>query len=204
MAVNYSIKADVVDIRSDKPKQTDNFLVDTNVWYWLTYTKASLNAQSYQISNYPNYTNNALNAGATIFQSGLSLAELTHLIEKSERDIYNSSNSNVVPKVYRHNLHAERQKVCAEVQSACQQVLQLSSTLDITINTNLSQTAIGRFANDKVDGYDLFILESMSSHGVLQIITDDGDFTTVPGITVYTANKNVINAAKQQGRLVSR
>lgn len=37
MAVNYTVRAAVVDIRQDTPKREDAFLVDTNVWYWLTY-----------------------------------------------------------------------------------------------------------------------------------------------------------------------
>jgi hypothetical protein len=41
-------------------------------------------------------------------------------------------------------------------------------------------------------------------HGVLQLITDDGDFATVPGIQVFTANRNVINAARSQGKLQTR
>lgn len=91
MAINYTVQAEVVDISADTPKTEDAFLVDTNVWYWLTYSRASQSARPpayYQTSNYPNYTNAALGAGARIFQSGLSLAELTHLIEKAEREIY--------------------------------------------------------------------------------------------------------------------
>ena len=33
--VAYSIKADVVDIRVDKPRSDDTLLVDTNVWLGL-------------------------------------------------------------------------------------------------------------------------------------------------------------------------
>lgn len=42
MAVNYVIAADIIDVRVDTPKPEDVFLVDSNVWYWMTYTKASL------------------------------------------------------------------------------------------------------------------------------------------------------------------
>ena len=45
MAVNYNIQANVVDIRKDLPKSNDVFLVDTNVWYWITYTRASQSGQ---------------------------------------------------------------------------------------------------------------------------------------------------------------
>lgn len=35
-------------------------------------------------------------------------------------------------------------------------------------------------------------------------ITDDGDFATVPGIQVFTANRNVIIAARSQGKMLTR
>lgn len=41
MPVNYIVQAEVVDIRSDAPKNEDIFLVDTNAWYWYTYTVES-------------------------------------------------------------------------------------------------------------------------------------------------------------------
>jgi hypothetical protein len=48
------------------------------------------------------------------------------------------------------------------------------------------------------------MLEAIKNHGVVQVITDDGGFATVPGIQVFTANKNVINAARSQGKLLIR
>jgi hypothetical protein len=41
MPVNYTVQADVVDITTDSPQKGDIFLVDTNIWYWLTYPQAS-------------------------------------------------------------------------------------------------------------------------------------------------------------------
>jgi hypothetical protein len=52
--------------------------------------------------------------------------------------------------------------------------------------------------------YDLFILETLKKEGITNIITDDGDFATVSGITVFTANRNLINTAQLQGKLVVR
>ncbi|MBG1240155.1 hypothetical protein [Nostoc sp. NZL] len=40
MVVNLSIQADIIDIKTDNPQQGDIFLVDTNVWFWQTYTNA--------------------------------------------------------------------------------------------------------------------------------------------------------------------
>ena len=87
MPINYQIAADVVDIQTDTPKKDDKFFIDTNVWFWMTYTQASNSARHYQITNYPSYVNSILDAGGSVYQNGLSFAELAHLIEKTELDI---------------------------------------------------------------------------------------------------------------------
>ncbi len=48
------------------------------------------------------------------------------------------------------------------------------------------------------------MLEAMQREGLTQVITDDSDFATVAGITVFTANNNVIQQAQQQGKLILR
>ncbi|MGB5157465.1 PIN domain-containing protein [Desulfobacterium sp. N47] len=203
MAINYTVKADVVDITTDNPKADDVFLVDTNVWYWLTYPNATSFIPS-QLSEYPGYLNKALGAQSRIHHSGLSLAELAHLIEKTEREIYEKTVGQIKPKEYRHNLTGERSRVYSEIQAAWLQVAALAEPLAITIDALATTDALNRFQSEKVDGYDLFFLESMKKHGVVQVITDDGDFATVPGIQVFTANRNVINAARGQKKLLPR
>ncbi|WP_331831855.1 hypothetical protein VUG52_18525 [Pseudomonas sp. LH21] len=205
MAINLTVNASVVDISSDNPKPGDSFLIDTNVWYWMTYSRASqCGARPYQVSSYPTYTAKALQTNSKIFQSGFSIAELSHIIEKAEREIYNATNTPVGTKEFRHNFPAERSNVCAEIDSACQQVLSLADPLESAVNNDLSNAALKRLTSNIVDGYDLFILESMTTQGITQVITDDGDFATVPGITVFTANRNVLAAAKSQGKLIVR
>jgi len=203
MAINYTVQADVVDITADTPKAGDVFLVDTNVWYWLTYPNATSFIPS-QLSEYPGYLNKALGAQSRIHHSGLSLAELAHLIEKTEREIYEKAVGQIKPKEYRHNLSGERSRVYSEIQAAWGQVTALADPLTITIDALATADALNRFQSEKVDGYDLFFLESMKNHGVVRVITDDGDFATVPGIQVFTANRNVINAARSQGKLLKR
>jgi len=80
----------------------------------------------------------------------------------------------------------------------------MAEPLDVVVDDPATDAALSRLKTEKVDGYDLFILESMKNHGVVQLITDDGDFTTVSGIQVFTANRNVIIAARSQGRLLRR
>lgn len=54
MEICYTIQAEVVDITKDIPNERDAFLADTNVWYWLTYQKASQRAHPPLITRLPN------------------------------------------------------------------------------------------------------------------------------------------------------
>jgi hypothetical protein len=77
-----------LNIQADNPQQGDIFLVDTNVWFWQTYTNAGFGTKASKFGNYLQYINQALLNGATLTYSGLILAELAHIIEKTEYEIY--------------------------------------------------------------------------------------------------------------------
>ncbi|MEH1850314.1 MAG: PIN domain-containing protein [Nostoc sp.] len=203
MTVNYTVKADVIDIATDSPQKGDIFLVDTNVWYWLTYPPASLSLTAYQ-SNYSNYITDTFTAGATLCCSGLSLAELAHIIEREEKRLssYRSSSNN---KEYRHNYPSERTKVVSRVKAAWNRVKNIYALqISVELDENTVDNALTQFSTQCLDGYDLFILESMKQESVNKIITDDGDYVTVPGIQVFTANPGAIAAARNQGKLITR
>ena len=205
MPINYNVLAEVIDLRSDTPQDNDMFLVDTNVWYWLTYTQASTYSRPYQIRDYPAYIAKALTTKCLLSYCGLSVSELAHNIEQTERKIFNSrSSSNLKAKEYRHNYPTERANIVSEIEIAWSQVTSIAASTDITINEALTNTALNRFKTQVLDGYDLMILEAMNKAGIDKVITDDGDYVTVPGIKVFTANQNAITAARSQGKLITR
>lgn len=209
MVINYTIQADVIDIRQDTPKPDDVFLVDTNAWYWLTYTRASQGDQppkSYKVNDYTSYISKALSAKSQLHRCGLSLAELAHLIEKTELEIFSKASGfdKNKKKEFRHNHPTERTHVVTEIQAAWGLVETMSQTVDIQINKHTTDAALSRLSTQILDGYDLFILESIMNVGIVKVITDDGDFATVPDILVFTSNTNAIQAARTQGKLVNR
>ncbi len=174
MPVNYIIRADVVDIQVDHPRQSDNFLVDTNVWYWLTYPRADQSDKPpihYQTTHYPAYVGKARSAKARLLHCGLSFAELTHIIEKTERDIFNRANeSSVGNKEYRHNYPTERtNKVVAEVEAAWGLVETIAEPLDLLVDKSTTNAALARLSTQPLDGYDLFIMEAMTKAGLSQV-----------------------------------
>lgn len=87
MAITYNVQAEVVDLGSDTPRAGDAFFVDTNVWYWLTYTRSRLayrKPKGYQVRDYPAYIKQARAAKAKLFTCGLCFSELANSIEKNE------------------------------------------------------------------------------------------------------------------------
>ena len=204
MTINYRVQADVIDIRTDTPQAVDEFLVDTNVWYWMTYTRASQGVSpphATQLTDYPNYINQALSNNSRLRFCGLALAELVHLIEKTEREIYAGQ---ISAKEFRHNLPSQRANVVSEVQSAWTQVTALATSIETNVNDSMVSAAVQRFHVEPLDGYDLFLLEAAKAAGISKVITDDGDFSGVPGIQMFTKNQRVLTAAQTQGKLVVR
>lgn len=208
--IQYKVRAEIVDISNDTPTDKDQFIVDTNIWYWFVYSKCSQCLRGpypYQSTSYPTYINSALNCNSIIYHSPLSLAELSHLIEKAEYEIFSMTNQSLFPnpkkfnKNFRHLYHSSYN---SELIAACQQVVSLSSPLPINLDSSQVAAFLQMLTQNCMDGYDLYILQSMKNNNVSQIITDDGDYATIPDIKVFTANINIINAAKSCGKLISR
>jgi predicted nucleic acid-binding protein len=193
------VHADVVDISNDAPNGADIFLVDTNVWFWTAYSKASL-ARGYR-RNYDAYLKKALIASSRLYVSGLSQSELIHLIEKTERELFNAA---LYPKTFRQNYPTQRALVVSEASAAWGVVQNIAEIVDLRVNEQMTTKVLARFQTCAMDGYDLISAEAMFEHGIPQVITDDGDFACVPGITLFTANQAVLRDAAVQSKVVIR
>jgi hypothetical protein len=211
---SYVVQAQVVDVTTDRPQSTDVFWVDTNVWFWVTYGRFHLRnlgsrPRAYQTQKYPSYIQSGLRSGARFHWIGLSLSELARQVEDAEREIADATGqipADTKPKSFRHDYPALRQSVVQEVESCWQQVEQFGKPLPNApvIDTTAVNDALIDMQTMPLDAYDLFAVQAIRASNITQVLTDDGDFCTVPGITLYTANKPVIEAAKAQGKLRRR
>lgn len=209
MAVNYVVRASVVDIRSDVPDCKMSYVVDTNAWYWQTYSRASLFSDpphEHQTRYYPNYIEKVLDSGGTLYSSVHNLIELSSQIERVEAEIYRQKCG--IPKLsvkeFRHQNDAVRSIYRSEIDSVWSQVSSMSEQIEQAMNAELVGCVAGMFQSDRLDAYDILILLSAKSINTMNIISDDGDFSTVDGVTLYTANSRVIDAARNSGRLLNR
>lgn len=197
------VQADVVDLRKDSPKAEDQFFVDTQVWYWMTFGRTL--QPTYQTHRYPNYILSAIRHGATLYQGGFSLAELIHVIEKQHYDDKVATASiQETFKEFRYAYPKEYEAIAEEVMTMWEQIKTIAKPANLTINVSASTLAAFMLRETRLDGYDLFLLQAMQNAGLQYIITDDIDFSTVPSITVFTANNRMIEAADIASHLIKR
>lgn len=203
-----SVNANVVDLRTDQPQAGDVFFVDSNIWYWVGYTNASVGANFNQSTDYPNYVGLALSIGSSLYKCTLSFAELAHSIERSERTIFNSSRApKIGTKDFRHDYPSERLAILTEIENVWNlaDVMTAGNTIEVNLTTAMVLQSLNRLKTEALDGYDAFMIEALLvSKNINQVITDDSDFGQITGITVFTANDKLINAAKSQKKLLKR
>lgn len=206
MPVSYDIEADVVDIRSDSPFQNDEFFVDTNVWFWFAYSCASIVSPTRQIQTYPLYIKKILTKKAKIHRCELILSELAHIIESTEYDLFcERRGEDVNKKEFRHNHSLERESVVDEIENAWEMICNSSESFDLLVNEKKGDVIIKELRKYPLDCYDIIYLSEINkTMNKSQVITDDGDFVTVPDITVFTSNTTVIKAASDAGKLIKR
>ena len=82
----------------------------------------------------------------------------------------------------------------------------LAMPIELTVDDKITDAAIARFKTQAVDGYDLLLLEAISRAGTgqVKVITDDMDYSVVPGIQIFTSNNYVIQEAAKQKKLLGR
>lgn len=208
MSINYTISADIYDISTDVPQKEDIIFVDTNVWFWLTYTKASqVTSTTRSISSYITYINRALSISALLIYSPLVYAELAHTIAKSELDLFCSLNSSQIKlKEFRNNYPTEWNNAINEINTAIGQIKCLGVPLSPPPDEKFMEEVCKcqKSYGKHLDIYDIIYVKQMESERISKIITDDGDFSTIPNINMFTSNRNVLTLAQSARRLKCR
>ncbi|MCY7322142.1 MAG: hypothetical protein LH660_10195 [Phormidesmis sp. CAN_BIN36] len=217
MVTNLSIQAEVIDIGSDTPLRGDIFLVDTNVWFWQTYLKTAPSEPwlRKKVQSYTKYLKQIRANGATPAYCGLIFAEISHIIEREERQVYSKryginlkdpKTARKFPKEYRHSYPLERARVVAQVEAVWQEIERIGTAIELVVNDDTTNAARHRFHSQALDGYDLFLLEAISRTTVdqIRVLTDDMDYATVPNIQVFTSSPFVLQQAQAQEKLLVR
>jgi hypothetical protein len=207
MSSKLTIRADVVDARTVAASKGQAFLIDTNVWFWMCYEAAPDApgvSKSWQSRAYPAILDRVVKSGGRLVWSPFSWSELCHIIERTEWEIAKACGATQTKTVkqFRHESMQERERVVGTIQETWAQVTSLAAPMsNISLNAGTVETANAELSSVMLDGYDLFMAQQLRASELAGIITDDTDFVTFPGITVFTANSRIVSEARAQGRL---
>lgn len=211
MPSDFPIAASVVNIRKSVDfSDVNSLVIDTNAWFWLTYTgdfAQDEEPRGYQLIHYPDFIKTCLTKSVNLQYTTISLAELYRLTEVSLYKLYKSyiDDEEITLKNYRYKKKSQRQDFLDEFEAMYNQINDMANhipTFD-NIDDNYSDNLVKESQNKLLEIADLIILDSAGRLNITGIITDDGDFATVKGITVYTANNKVIEAAKKSKLLLN-
>jgi predicted nucleic acid-binding protein len=187
----------VLNLYKHNPVSNEKYFVDTNVWYWTSYVSsktilAKEYSNKYQLETYPQFIEKAINNGSTLCYSPLTLAELAHVIENAEHQLYMQQNVITIEKKVYRKITAQREKVLAEIEAAWAQVTAMATSIDTLINKKFVIDSIAVLKEGMLDAYDSFYIQLMRENQIDYLITDDYDFASLNKIMIVTANKNAI------------
>ena len=168
------------------------FFLDTNVLYWYTYPRYGITKKSvlYQAQPYYDFVDKLVSDGNPIFTSVYNISEVLHVIEKNEFDIFLATHpdSHYNIKDFRKD-SSERKKLKMNLETAITNANNICSILDFNFTYKALFNFTQSFSTHRCDTFDYIILQNCIENSYTNIISDDNDFSTIEGITLYTANK---------------
>lgn len=195
-----TVAAKVVNLCTVVPRADMVFGLDTNVLFWLGYSKATTDPDvRRRVRPYSNFITKALSVGAHFQCTALNLVEAIHLIERTEFDLTWPTYRDI--KKFRE-VASNRESVGNEID-----VLWATATQTTTlVPSSLAEPEVRNMLRNQrlaeIGAYDMGILESYSVAGVKMVLSDDRDFSTYDSdVTVLTANPRCLEAAVAQNKL---
>lgn len=194
----YANVYDLTQLDISKIAPHTKFALDTNILLWMHYSRCG--TTGYQIATYPQFISDLLSENMSLITTSCNISELLYRVEKSEYDIFKLSNRNVTFKDFRKIL-LERQNVKDELETILLQLESMYTIHECNIDFSLLNSFVNDFTNHRCDNYDYSILTFLKEHNIENIISDDSDFITYPGINVFTANQRTLREAALNGSL---
>lgn len=213
------VSATVVDIRAPAARLTTSYLVDTNVLFFCYYQRHSqhidlgLGPLAYQTTSYPKYEKRVRESRGRLAVARSCVVEFLHTIERAELKILHAilnpqvtpgQGDPLKPKEIRGRgyLEGRLDQVRYQVQTHLA-VLQANFNLlpDPQWDRPFLDCLREEWSRGLIDATDAALIAEARAAGIVNIISDDAELSTVSDICLYTANRTATDAARQAGKL---
>ena len=189
----------VKDITTDTPvNNKKKYFLDTNVLFWCCYPRIGLVSpkDASRYTPYINYVSKIKKNLNPIYTSSLNISEMINLIERKEFELFQSlpGSMGYNKKDYRAE-EAKRLFIQSNTQTALINATDLCQIIDCPVNYDKIDEFVKDLTSHRCDVFDYLFLNVCKEQEITDIVTDDGDFLTVPGITLYTSNQTSLNCS---------
>jgi hypothetical protein len=225
MIIPALVQANVVDIDNRASALPPTLVADANILYWIFYPNfATLAAAGgrgpafYQLNKYPPYWERAARNGCRFYTATVTIGEFAKTSEYAELEaIWRTDPSPPQPdpanpttrfdarvcKFARYHYSSLLAGIRSDIEITIGSILRSVTLLDLPSSaTALHTQASATWLHALDDFPDAVFASAAISQGVANILSDDSDLATFPGITLYTVNRQVITAARTAGKLL--
>ncbi len=170
------------------------YFLDTNVLYWYSYPRFG-NSISIpkNATPYYNFVDTLVASGNPLYTSIYNLTELINVIEKNEYDLYQKLHPEIPlsKKDYRRILK-ERTELKNILLTSLSNVESICRIIDFNFTNTYVHDFVNNLSEHRCDIFDYAILNNCISSSMLNIISDDSDFSSIEKINLYTANEKIL------------
>jgi hypothetical protein len=219
------VQARVVDIRDPKSPTPARLVADANVLFWVFYPNfAALQYAggrlplSYRARHYRAYRARAAKARTEFFTALATLGEFAKTAEYAELEaVWLTDPSKPQPdpakpvtqfdprvcKFARYHYAVQLPKIRGDVESMAAAVRKSVALLpQFPTSEDHQNAAAQEWRPSCGDLPDAALVALARRQGVADVLCDDMDLATFAGVTVYTANRRTIDAARAAGKLL--
>jgi predicted nucleic acid-binding protein len=218
------VKASVVDIRPPNFPLPSTMAVDANVLYVIGYDFSSLRIAGgglpslYQTRDYPAWWKHAAKGKVSFCTTAWILAEVAHVVERAELEIAwrtdahpleldpDRPGQDFTPKYVKKLRYHYSDRLQGIRESVVEITLRsIRKQLDYMPRREQEEPEFQRTLDawrlSAADVTDASLVVRAKQAGVTSILSDDADLISFEGITLYTANRKAIDAAKWARKL---
>ncbi len=186
----------ITNIQSFMPISANvEYFLDTNVLYWYTNPRiSSANDLPKHAQIYYSFVDNLTSLGNPLVTSIYNLTELLNVIEKNEFDIYKNlhPDENYISKKDYRRMSIERSKLQNIMKTTLNNVLNICRIVEFPFRLNIIDKFTNTLKEHRCDVFDYVILQNCVKTQIINVISDDSDFSTYNNIKLFTANTSTL------------
>ncbi|KYG71760.1 PIN domain-containing protein [Roseivirga ehrenbergii] len=171
-------------IKKFKPKASQVFFFDSNIWLYLLYPQGNLMAQSY-IKTYSEFSDKILRNHCSVVTNIIQISEIINVVIKQEYNIYNRKGGELNFKNFRDSKEGKTSLIKAK--TLIDQLIRITQIQSETLTDSEIRLIVNQC--DCADFNDVYFAKFCEKQNAI-LVTHDFDFKALNHISITTLSAN--------------